>query len=362
MKEVEKKYGILAWPAFKTKDSNPYNYLIYHQIEQKGFHVMEFDFNLKNILKFAFSNDFEIFHIHWPTNILTYSNHIQAKRRIIMLRCFLTIIKLRGKKAIWTVHNLNGHEKDHPLLQEELNNLLYKQVDGFISLNKAGVDQIKSKAIDLRNQYFSFIPHPHYSGYYPNSLSKKESRQKLNIPEDRFVFLFLGQIRKYKNVSGLIKAFHAVKLPDKHLLIAGNIHHDLEHEITSLCENNPEITLYNRFVSNEDLQCFFNASDLVVTPYKDIFNSGSVFLNLSFNKPTLCPNKGVFNELSEEVGNDVIILYDGDISPESLESAVDKVKSTREFRFNSDKFSPAYISERTIAFYNQVLKNKKSDN
>ncbi len=356
MKETSKKYGILAWPAYTTKSSNPYNYLIYKNIEQNGHKIIDFDFNIKNVLKYAISNDFSIFHIHWPTNILTYSTYLQAKRRVFVFKCFLLLIKLLGKKIVWTVHNLNGHEKDHPKLQKELNDLLYKYVDGFISLNKNGLELIKKKANQINRQHFAFIPHPHYIGYYPNVINKEESRKKLNIQKDKFIFLFLGQIRKYKNLPRLIYAFNQLNLENKHLLIAGKIHEELQDQIADLGKDKSDISLFNEFINDTDLQIYLNACDLVVTPYQEVFNSGSVFLNLSFNKPTLCPDRAVFRELREEVGEDLILLYDGDISADSLAKATETIiKANNIVHFQSDNFSPEHIADRTIDFYNILL-------
>lgn len=356
MRVTEKKYGILAWPAYTNKNSNPYNYLIYNNIEQKGYKIIEFDFNIKNILKYVFSSDFKIFHIHWPTNILTYSTYLQARRRILMFKYFLILIRLLGKKVVWTVHNLNDHEKNHPELQKKLNNLLYKYVDGFISLNKNGLIQVESRATGRKKQQFKYIPHPHYKDYYENYIGKEKARDILGISKDKFVFLFIGQIRRYKNIIGLIDAFKQLKFDNKFLLIAGNVHHEIKEEIYLKLKTTQNVIFNNSFVKDSDLQLYLNSSDLVVTPYSDIFNSGSVFLNMSFNKPTLAPEIGIFPELKAQTGEFLIKLYKGNLSENDLEKAMLHVMEENPIEETDlSMFDLQIVAAETTAFYNTIL-------
>lgn len=347
-------FGILAWPAYATKKSNPYNFLIYDNIEKQGYKIHEFEFNIKNIIKNIFSDKYRIFHIHWPTNILTYSSRFQAKRRLITLKLFLIIIKKLNKKVVWTVHNLNGHDKDHEDLQIILNKILFTYVNGFISLNKTGVNYIYKNIKNADKQKVKYIPHPHYISYYPNNINEQEARRKLNIPQDKFVFLFFGQIRRYKNILALIKAFNDLQMESKFLLIAGNIQEDLEKEIKESIIGNSSILLRDSFVDDSQLQLYLNSSNLVVTPYSDIFNSGSVFLNMSFNKPTLAPKKGIFSELEEDIGTEYIQLYEGNISSEILKKAAEKTKNITH-NIDLSAFGPENIANETITFYKSLL-------
>jgi len=354
------KFGILAWPAYSTKSSNPYNFLIYSEIEKKGYKVYEFDFNLKNIIKFSFSTKYMIFHIHWPSNILTWSTALQAKRRLGMFYLFLKIIKISGKKVVWTVHNLQSHESEHPELQQRLYKMLYQHVDGFISLNRSGLEYIKESSLNKKRQKFCYIPHPHYKGYYQNDLTGAQARAKLGISEEKKVFLFLGQIRRYKNVAGLITAFKALDLPDKMLLIAGKVHDEMKEEMALENKNNGNIIIHDVFVDDAELQTYFNSADLVVNPYTNIFNSGSVFLNMSFNKPTLAPAIGAFPEIQKEIGNKYVKLYQDEmISSSALYKSMHEALEEKETLSDVDLsvFSSDQVAAETLQFYHRLLSN-----
>jgi len=354
-------FGILAWPAYLNKAGNPYNFLIYSNIEAKGFPVYEFSLDSKTVLKYCIFSKYKILHLHWPiSNVLSVSRYLQAYRRLVTFYSFIIILKLLNKKIVWTVHNMEEHESTYPVLQTRLNNFLYKYVDGFISLNKSGVKIIKRKVFNIERQKVFYIPHPHYKGYYKNLMNKDLVRKKLGIGEDKFVFLFLGQIRKYKNVTGLIEAFKQLKDKNSILLIAGALHEELAGELKEHLTNCEDIKLYNSFVKDDDLQIFLNAADLVVTPYNKIFNSGSVFLNLSFNKPTLVPDVESLTELKNMVGPHWIKSFSGPINAEILMQAAEEVKNeSKEVSIpDLNSFDTERIANDTIACYRALLFEK----
>jgi glycosyltransferase involved in cell wall biosynthesis len=73
---------------------------------------------------------------------------------------------------------------------------------------------------------------------------------------------------------------------------------------------------------------YFAAADVCVFPYKDIFNSGSVILAMTFGKPFVAPQKGAIPSIAPE-GN---ILYEnlneglteaGTVSDETLANVGD---------------------------------------
>jgi glycosyltransferase involved in cell wall biosynthesis len=66
--------------------------------------------------------------------------------------------------------------------------------------------------------------------------SRQEVRQDLNLPQQAFVWLAVGQQRPQKNYPGLLQAFAASRRPNDYLVIAGGPHHrvDLNKSIDAL--------------------------------------------------------------------------------------------------------------------------------
>jgi len=348
------KLGILAWPGFSTKKDNPYNYILYKNVEEENCIIYDFIFSLKNIIKYSLKINYKIFHIHWPTYILFGSNERKANIRMTILFLFIKYIKTRGVKIVWTVHNLEAHEGNFPLLQKKLASFMYSQTDGFISLNKPGMDIINKMSSNKINQRYIHLAHPHYREYYTNTISKEQARIKLEIPKDKFIFLFLGQIRPYKNVTGLVEAYKKIDSTNTLLMIAGKIHKDMKGALDDI-ENSENILLYDSFIKDEDLQTYFNCADVIVTPYDKVFNSGSIFLNLSFNRPTLASDSGALDELSNVVGADWIKLYKGTLSAEHLMSCMREVNTRSDAKPNLIAFDPRIIAHNTVAFYKSLF-------
>ena len=99
--------------------------------------------------------------------------------------------------------------------------------------------------------------------------------------------------------------------PDLILIIAGRVlDKNLKMEIEKKVHLIPNIIKKLTFVDDCDVQYLFNSSDLVVLPFKDILNSGSAMLSLTFKKPLLCPNIGSLIELKNMFPSGVVNTYD----------------------------------------------------
>jgi glycosyltransferase involved in cell wall biosynthesis len=107
------------------------------------------------------------------------------------------------------------------------------------------------------------------------------------------------------------------------LLIAGMPTDDaIMEEVREAAALNPNVRLFLYFVDPNDVQIFLRAADLVVLPYKEILNSGSAILALSFDRPILVPSLGALAELRQVVGPDWVRPYEGELNSEVLRSAI----------------------------------------
>lgn len=111
---------------------------------------------------------------------------------------------------------------------------------------------------------------------------------------DTLVFLFFGEVRRYKGVLDLVRSSPISRPADVVLLIAGrpgdgSIRKGLEWE----SGKNPGVMLELGFVSDDKFQTYMNACDVVVLPYQDILTSGAVILAMSFGRARIdCRQNG----------------------------------------------------------------------
>ena len=108
--------------------------------------------------------------------------------------------------------------------------------------------------------------------------------------------LFFGFIRDYKGLDILLEAitnkwFEKNKIK---LIVAGEFYNNPEkyHKFIEENQLKDSLILHNDFISNEKVNLYFSAADIVVQPYKSATQSGVTQIGYHFNKPMLVTNVG----------------------------------------------------------------------
>ncbi|MEO0769724.1 MAG: glycosyltransferase [Cyanobacteria bacterium J06649_4] len=310
---------VIAWPAFKTRYKNPYTWLLYSHLPES---VIVDEFSFKRLLVARF----DVFHLHWPIETLVrHPNIWMARMRVLVFWLLLKLSKLRGTKIMWTIHDEKPHVVTHPRLAEWATEQLVNHTDGYINLCKAGRTAVAQSLPGLSKVPGFVIKHGHYRGCYADDMSSDEARSHLNLSSTAKVLLYLGYISPYKNVPHLITIFRQLPASGEPitLLIAGKPdNQSLKEDVQTATEGAENIQLHLRFIKDEELQIFFKAADLVVLPFEEILNSGSLLLSLSFNRPVLAPHLGAVPDWQAQVGRTWVKTYSGSLNVDSLHQAM----------------------------------------
>jgi len=303
---------ILVYPSF----TNPYQSLLYNEIKKNvnitityldsGFYQTHYLFGL---IFFPFRliyyrlKGYSIFHLHWQhfqvPFPLTYLSYLLSTLYAI---CVLAFIKLLGYKLIWTVHNITPHER---LFINDL--WITKIICSFSSKLIVHSDKTKTLLVQLGTETnkIKIIPQGNYIGVYPNQVTRNQARNYFKIPQNEFVLLFFGILRKYKGIEDLITVFKKVhNMDNTRLIIAGEcLDENYRKELIQLIsKSNNKIIYWFEHISDDKIQYYFNASDIVIFPFTRITNSSSVILSFSFGKPVIAPLLGGLTDLPEDVG------------------------------------------------------------
>lgn len=306
---------ILAWP--KTSPSSTYFDIIYDRLDPQRFQVD--DFTPARALR----GRYDILHVHFPDKAVYFKSLRRTLPRLLAIGAIIALMKRRGTRLVWTVHNLESHERWHPRLERWYNAGFTRAVDCCICLNASTRGPLIERYPALAATAHAVMPHPHYRGAYPDTVTRDEARAALGLEPDAKVVLFLGQIRRYKNVPRLIEAFRRLPDPGLRLVIAGKpADPALRDEIAALAAADPRVRPHLDFVPDDRMQHFLNAADLVALPYQDILNSGAAILGLSFRRPVLVPRRGAMGDLAGIVGGQWVRLFDGELTPDELAAAV----------------------------------------
>lgn len=350
---------IIAEPAFSNKQFNPYNFLLYSNMQNLDVEVTE-EFTL-NSLKTA-----DIWHVHWPEYFLSTNSILKSLYLLAVLIFKVCLIKLYGLKIIWTVHNIHPHENNHPLLKKAFYFLFPKFCDGFIFLSQTSADEPLEWLQKIPKEKIRIIQHGHYRDIYNYSKNKEEARSELGIPENKFVYLFFGQVRAYKNSLELAQEYAKLQEKDSMLYIIGSTgsNKTLKESLLEITDKTSNIIFIDKFLDDEELNNWLSASDLIVLPYKAITNSGSVLMGLSFNKHVLAPQLGSLKELKNIIASPSLELYDSNFSHHNLINARRNAEKMGEVEIDLSFLDWKLLADQTKSFYLRVLNttHKRSNN
>ncbi|HEY9852602.1 MAG TPA: glycosyltransferase family 4 protein [Leptolyngbyaceae cyanobacterium] len=136
-------------------------------------------------------------------------------------------------------------------------------------------------------------------------------RASLGIEQNRKIFLLFGALTTRKGIYQLLDAVSALSdeiCQKMCLLLVGesNIEAQLKSRIAEICQSKP-IQIINRyeFIPEEDVQGYFQLTDVVLAPYqRHVGMSGILLLAAAAEKPVLSSDYGLMGEIvrSYELG------------------------------------------------------------
>jgi glycosyltransferase involved in cell wall biosynthesis len=228
-------------------------------------------------------------------------------------------------------------------------------VDGVIHPSEAGQRLVEARFPALAARPNAVIPIGHFRGSYPDRVSRAEARVSLGIPARARVPAFVGLLRGYKNVPHLVRTVRALSAgPDELVLLVAGAPQPraVADEVRAAAGDDPRIRLALGHVPDDGVQEYLRAADLVVLPFRDITNSASALLALSFDCPVLVPALGAMGELRDLAGADWVRTYQGELTPALLEAALAWARGPRDRRSpDLGALGWARIAERTLALY-----------
>ncbi|MED4046586.1 glycosyltransferase family 4 protein [Priestia aryabhattai] len=338
-----------VWMLPKHSETNKYNSLFSDSIEQTGVNVKNFRqrhiFRIKN-------ND--ILHFHWIHSLYQSNYKLFFIIKSIILIMILKIIKVRGGKIVWTVHNLYPHSFKFKKLEKWIRQKVMKECD-FLVVAAHSLKLNTINEFQVQEEKIKVIPHGHYQNAYKTLGT--DIRKKYNISKQNYVYLFLGAIKPYKGVDNLIESFLEMAKKDQRidLIIAGNASQEFKKKIIKKSQHN-RVHLDLRFVPDDEIADIISASDAVVLPYEEITTSGSAILALSFYKPIVAPKTPFLEEYFDH-HNSVLYTKRGE---QSLVAAMGEVKELSEsishenFKESLERLEWTQISENMVVEYNKI--------
>lgn len=246
------------------------------------------------LIRYAARKRPEILHILW-------NNKFESFDRTILMRYY----RMQGKKIALTVHNVNQARRDGK--DSALNRLTlrsqYRLCDHiFVHTQKMKTELLQEFGVTEKR--VTVIPFGINNSVPQTDLTRDRARRRLGIAENEKTILFFGRLRPYKGLEHLLAAFEQLtqRGSDYRLIIGSEPKKDSEEyahkmrEMISRVDGQKRILSRIEFIPDADIEQYFKASDVLVLPYKEIFQSGVMFLAYSFGLPVVAANVGSFSE------------------------------------------------------------------
>jgi glycosyltransferase involved in cell wall biosynthesis len=254
----------------------------------------------------ALSDRYDVFHMHWPETLIAGRGPKALARQLLFL---LLMVRLSARQTavVRTAHNLHPQEQVSAwarflLRRAERRTTLYVRINEQTPLPPGAASVT--------------VVHGHYRHWFAGH--PRPARQPGQVA-------FVGLIRPYKNVAGLVAAFRttAGAAPDARLDVAGSPRtEDLAAAVRAAADGDPRVALRLRHLDDAELVEVIGRAELVVLPYREMHNSGAALLALSLDRPVLVPDNEVTARLAAEVGQEWVMRYSGELDGQRILDAL----------------------------------------
>jgi glycosyltransferase involved in cell wall biosynthesis len=230
-----------------------------------------------------------IFHILWNSKFELFD------------RTLLTLYyKLLRKKIVLTAHNVNADRRDSK--DTHLNRLTlriqYRLADHiFVHTDRMKLELVEG--FGAEENRVTVIPFGINNAVPNTRLTPADARQRLGICDGERTILFFGRIKPYKGLEYLIAALrHILARREGYRLIIAGMPITCERYWTAILETirddvqKGRVLLRADFIPDDETELYFKAADVLVLPYRHIYQSGVLFLGYSLGLPVLAADVG----------------------------------------------------------------------
>lgn len=238
---------------------------------------------------YAATSKAAIFHILW-------TNKVEWFDRTILLSYY----RLLRKRIVLTAHNVNAGRRDgnDSWLNRSTLRIQYALAQHVFVHTETMRQQLIAE-FGVAQTKVSVVPFGINNSIRSTTLSCLEARRQLRLSQNNKVLLFFGNIAPYKGLEFLIEALATLckESDDYRLIIAGRpkgseaYWHSIQEQL--IAQDLVEKVMQRiEFIPDDEAEVFFKAADVLILPYKYIFQSGVLFLGYAFGLPAIVADVG----------------------------------------------------------------------
>src|SRR6266576_936588 len=232
--------------------------------------------------------------------------HILWNNKFQLFDCTLLMLyyKLLSKRVVFTTHNVNAGKRDQN--DSWLNRISLKvqySLCDHIFVHTDGMKSEMTSEFRIPESKVSVIPFGINNTVPSTSLSSAEAKRQLGTSEGDKALLFFGNIAPYKGLEYLISAFAELLNKDRsyRLIIVGKPkgsegYWNQIHQGIARIGIRDRVTERIEYIPDDETELYFKAADVLILPYRRVFQSGVLFLGYSFGLPAIVSNVGALKE------------------------------------------------------------------
>lgn len=319
------------------------------ELRKKNISISEINFNrnpfslsnirayreIREIIKY---NSFDLIHCHTPVAAMVVRLAARGARK-------------KGTKVIYTAHGFhffNGAPLKNWIMFYPIERWLSKYTDVLITINKEDFSRAK---MSLKSKKIEYIPGVGIDTekFSNSTVDKLAKRKELNIPEDSFVILSVGELNKNKNHETVIKAISRLNCPNVYYVICGQgvLMNDLKKMINEL----GLIEKVKLLGYRSDIAEISKASDAFVFPSFREGLSVALMEAMALGLPIICSNIRGNTDLIEEGYGGYLVKPD-DVG--EFEDRINKMIFNKTVRENMSR----YNEKRIMKFHINKVKDE----
>lgn len=306
-------FNVIMLPDWRA--GNPYQDLLAQSVRTVGAAVAFADYPQRALALNRIINrnpQVNVLHLHWPDPLFGplfwVVTRVPAFVRMGLLIADIALARARGRRIVWTLHNLISHESKDAVREAFACRMLARFSHQIIAHSHSAIAQAeRAYGIEFAHKAH-VIPMGNFDKIYADAPPAPPPRaRRADAPIN---ILFFGAVRPYKGLKRLLRAFAEVTDPRVRLTIAGRAMDARYGEsIAALAAQDNRVDLQLRFIDVAEVSPLFAQADVVIIPFERTLTSASLMLAMSLTRACILPNEARTFDI---VNNDNALFFDSD--------------------------------------------------